>query len=449
MAWPRAYRGIAMRLRAFLSCAVALALPLPASAAACTVPPLPPITHAGPNGNAQLVYLLDPATYPEALCNDGTPAGYIFRPGSGDGVQRWVVELQGGGACEDNATCATRAENLVSTAGLISGVSPGGTLDGILSVDRTINPDFYDANAVRVLYCSSDFWTGNKRPSQVPFNRANAADTWYFQGRVIAEAVMEDLGGKGFHNADQVLLTGDSAGGVGIILDANDVLKLAPASARTIVAGDAGFTLNIGAFDPNSPSTGYVSRAQPTPIETIIEQGHAFWGGRGDLACTSQAPTAAARLKCYNTAMVISQSFVAPPVFTAEALDDLAQLSDDGLPAGRPKTGTPAFGYATSFATAMTETLRQVGPNNAVYAPYAFIHEMFVGKQAGAEAFDTPHMFPPRRTVTPQQAVGNWYLDPCAGTKRIGTTLEAMRSPFSLQLSAERARRAEQTGSPY
>ena len=96
------------------------------------------------------------------------------------------------------------------------------------------------------------------------------------------------------------------------------------------------------------------------------------------------------------------------------------------MPPGRPKIDTPAFGYATSFAMAMTAALRQVGPHNSVYAPYAFLHQMFIGKYAGGEAFDTPHMFPAQRTVTPQQAVGSWYLDPCAGKKLVGTTLENM-----------------------
>jgi len=421
-----------MRFRAGLSCA--LAWPMQASGTGvCSVPPRPPITHAGPNDNAETVYLLDPARYPDALCNDGSPGGYIFRPGSGHGVRRWIVELQGGGECEDNATCATRGENLISTVGLISGVSRGGTPDGILSVDPAVNPNFYDANAVRVLYCSSDFWTGNRPPSQLPFDRADAAATWYFRGRAIAKAVLEDIGAKGIRKANELLLTGDSAGGVGIILDANDLLPLAPRAARTLVTTDAGFTLDIGAFDPNSPSTGYVSTALPTPWEIILMQGHAFWGGRGDLPCTLQALTIEARVQCYNTAIVISEFFVAPPVFTAEALDDLAQLRIDGLPPGRPKMGMPAFGYSTSFALAMTAALQSVGPSNSVYAPYAFIHQMFTGKGTSAEAFNTPHMFPPHSIVTPQQAVGKWYLDPCAARKRIGTTLEGKPSVFSFQ----------------
>jgi hypothetical protein len=344
---------------------------------------------------------------------------------------------------------ATRGKSLISTAGLISGVSPGGTLDGIISADPAVNPNFYDANAVRVLYCSSDFWTGNKPPSLLPFDRANAAETWYFRGRAIAKAVIEDLATKGLRKANEVLLTGDSAGGVGIVLDANDVLPLVPAAARTLVTTDAGFALDIGAFDPNSPSTGYVSPALPTPVEIIIMQGEAFWGGRGDLPCTLAAVTDAERLLCYNTALVISEFFVAPPVFTAEALDDLAQLRDDGLPPGRSKMGTPAFGYSTSFALAMTALLRGVGPSNSVYAPYAFLHQMFTGKGASGEAFNTPHMFPPHSTVTPQQAVGKWYLDPCAARQRIGTTLEGKLSAVSSQLSARGAGPALRTGSPH
>ncbi len=422
-----AQNRIAMRLRAGLACSLPLLLllPLPATGAgACAVPVIPRITHAGPNLNPQTVYLLDTSAYAGALCNDGSPGGYIFRPGSGHGVQRWIIELQGGAECEDNATCARRARSLISTKGLISGVSRGGTLDGILSTDASVNPDFYDANAVRVLYCSSDFWTGSRKPVSSPFSRRNAAATWYFRGRAIAMAVLRDLAGKGLVSATEVLLTGDSAGGVGIVLDANDLVPLAPPAARTFVAEDAGFTLDIGAFDPHSPKTGYVSGAQPTPGEIILSQGHAFWGGRGDLPCTTAATTAAERMLCYNTAYVISALYVAPPVFATEALDDLAQLRDDGLPPGRPAPGSPEAVYAAAFAQAMTTALEAAGPENSVYAPYAFIHQMFTGKGDVLEAFDTLHSFAQNDSVTPQQAVGRWYLDPCKAKQRIGTTLE-------------------------
>jgi hypothetical protein len=391
-----------------------------AHADGCVVSPLAAFAHSKGHANPQTVFLLNPKTYPRARCADGSPGGYILRQGFGRGAQRLVVELQGGGFCANNDDCSERRKSLTSTDGLISGRSHGPTLDGILSADPTVNPDFYDANAVRVLYCSSDFWTGDKAPIKHPFNRRNAAQTWYFRGREIALAALTALLAKGAATAAEILLTGDSAGGVGVVLDANDLLPLLPAPIHALVASDAGYTLDIGAFDLNSPQTDYISPAKPTPVERIIIAGHAFWGGRGDRVCTESARTGAERDRCYNTADVISKGYLAAPVGTAQALDDTTQLEYDGLPPGPPKHGTPEAIYAAAFAALMTASLEAVGQYNSVYAPYAFIHEMFTGGSRRLEAFDTPHAFPGAGNVTPHQWVRPWYLDPCAGTKLIG-----------------------------
>jgi len=399
---------------------VLMATVLPATSASadgCAVPPVG-FSHSKGQANAQTVFLLNPDTYPQALCADGSPGGYILREGFGVAAKRLVMELQGGGFCADNGDCSKRPKSLISTKGLKSGRSHGTTLDGILSAENTVNPDFYDATVVRVLYCSSDFWTGDKAPSQLPFKRNNAAQTWYFRGRAIALAALTDLQSKGF-GASDVLLTGDSAGGVGIVLNANDLLPLLQAGS-SLVAVDAGYTLDIGAFDINSPQTQYVSMAKPTPIEQIIRAGHAFWGGRGDRICTADAATRAARDLCYNTAYVISEGYLPTQVGTAQALDDTTQLVYDGLPPGRPKQGTPEAVYAAAFATAMTASLLTVGQYNGVYAPYAFIHEMFTTGSKGLQAFDAPHKFPGAGKVAPYQWVGPWYQNPCAGTKLIG-----------------------------
>ena len=31
----------------------------------------------------------------DAVCNDGSPAGYYYAPGSGDGVNLWLIYLEG------------------------------------------------------------------------------------------------------------------------------------------------------------------------------------------------------------------------------------------------------------------------------------------------------------------------------------------------------------------
>ncbi len=96
-----------------------------------------------------------------------------------------------------------------------------------------------------------------------------------------------------------------------------------------------------------------------------------------------------------------------------------------GLPPGRPAPGSPEAVYAAAFAQAMTTALEAAGPENSVYAPYAFIHQMFTGKGDVLEAFDTLHSFAQNDSVTPQQGgSARWYLDPCKAKQRIGTTLE-------------------------
>ena len=390
-----------------------------ANAGTCTVPRLEHLSHNGPNLNKPTVQLLDPATYPAALCNDGTSAGYVFRPGTTAGLTRWIIQLQGGGFCENNTTCAKRNESLISTSGLKNGGRPHGSFAGILSANPSVNPDFYDANAVRILYCSSDLWTGNRTPEKPRFNRQDAAHTWHFRGRAIARAVIQDLATRGFAAATQILLTGDSAGGVGILLNANDLLPQLPPSARTVIAADAGYTLSIGAFDLNAPQTLYVAPARPTPGQIVLAAGHQFWRGRGDALCAAAAKTEGEQDQCDNTSFIMSAGYINSPIEIVQALEDKVQLEIDGLSWHRPKPGTPEAIYAAAFAAGMTASMSVAAAYTSIYAPYAWLHEFLTGN-----AFNDPHAFPRNGALTAQQAVHRWYLDPCDAKTDIGTTLE-------------------------
>jgi len=400
----------------------AAALPIAqADAAGCTVPAIPPITHSDAATNGQLVYLLDNTTYPDARCNDGTPGGYIFRPGTGLGTQRWVVNFTHYRFCETNADCAAHPNNLVSTKGLKSGISTGEALTGILSPDPTANPDFYDANAVQVLYCSSDIYTGDKAPVKTPFDKANAAETWYFKGRAIAEAALQDLlVRQGMSSATELMLTGDSSGAYGLFLDANDLLPLVPSGIRTVIAPDGGFLQDLGGYDPNAVATGYVSTARPTPIESLWGIGHAFWGGRGDRLCDAAAHTELAHARCYITGLVMAAGYVPAPVLVANALDDTAQLTDDGMSNKAPEPGSPEAIYATNFAQGMTNLLLASGPYTGSFSPYAFEHQIFTT----AEIFNQKFKFLGPVEMNTRHAVEAWYLNPCEGEKLIGATLQ-------------------------
>jgi hypothetical protein len=44
-----------------------------------------------------------------AVCLDGTPAFYYFRPGSGTGSNKWYLHHKGGGWCESLDDCLSRS----------------------------------------------------------------------------------------------------------------------------------------------------------------------------------------------------------------------------------------------------------------------------------------------------------------------------------------------------
>jgi hypothetical protein len=401
---------------------LAISLPVAqAQAAACTVPTIPPITHSDAPTNKQLVYLLDNTTYPDARCNDGTPAGYIFRPGTGLGTRRWVVNLTHYSYCESNESCDGRPDSLLSTKAYMPGVSSGPALTGMLSADPAVNPDFYDANTVLVMYCSSDIFTGDKAPTRTPFDKKNAAETWYFKGRAIAAAVVQDLlARQGMSDATQLLFTGDSSGAFGLLLNVNDLLPLVPSGIRTVVAPDGGFLQDLGAYDVNDPDTDYVSSARPTPVETLMATGEKFWGGRGDRRCDAAAGTPLEHTQCYITGLVMRAGYLPPPVLAVNALDDLFQLSVDGMTSAKPVAGSPEAIYATAFARGMTSLLLASGSANATFSPYAFEHQFF----SSAATFQQRFKFLGPIEVSARQAVGAWYLDPCEGAKLIGASLQ-------------------------
>src|SRR5262249_28603122 len=85
------------------------------------------------------------AVHRHAVCNDGSPGVYYFRPGSGSGVNRWVIFLAGGGFCYDVTTCQLRE---IFTPGYMTSTDkpPSVTVPGILSDLQGPNPDFYNAN---------------------------------------------------------------------------------------------------------------------------------------------------------------------------------------------------------------------------------------------------------------------------------------------------------------
>lgn len=397
--------------------AVLAPTPVPV-AASCTVPATT-ISHTGTsNGNAAQIVFLDPKVYPQALCNDGTPAAYVLRPGVGAAAKRWVLLLQGGDNCYDQPTCSSRAAgapNMVSSAPYVGASASTVPMDGIQSADPAVNPDFYDATQVQALYCSSDYWSGT-RAATGAFN-PDTVGTWNFQGRAILSAVVADLEkNHGLSTASELLLTGQSAGGVGVFAMVNDVVKLLPSQVRFVASTDAGFGSPAQDYDPNSTTAPYTATGSQKE-QLDLAEGATLWAGHGDSACASAA-AANAQASCYEGSTLLAPGgTITLPMLVVEAQQDSVQLGVAGVPQAQLNSAnfTPQqSSYVQYFAQQMRSGLDGTNSGVSLFAPDLLQHT----QTDTAGLFGTAYTFS-SGSLSPQAAVKAWYQAPCTPQRNV------------------------------
>jgi hypothetical protein len=158
------------------------------------------------------------AAYPEAVCNDGTPAGYYYSPAS-DSNPDVILYLEGGMWCWSAQSCTAR---YAATTFEMSSKKWPTTLNmgGLFSLTKG-NP-FAKAAKAYLSYCSSDAWVGDAQPS--PDNGGFA-----FKGQAIIEAVVTDLVSRfNLTAANRVLFGGCSAGARGALFNLDYVGAMLP-----------------------------------------------------------------------------------------------------------------------------------------------------------------------------------------------------------------------------
>ncbi|KAL5717189.1 [Wnt protein] O-palmitoleoyl-L-serine hydrolase [Ranunculus cassubicifolius] len=167
-----------------------------------------------------------------AVCLDGSPPGYHWSPGYGSGVNNWIVNLEGGGWCNDIRSCVYRKKTRRGSSYYMEKQIP---FTGILSNRREENPDFYNWNRVKLRYCDGASFTGDSRDRVHQLN---------FRGQRIWLAGMEELMSKGMRYAKQALLSGCSAGGLATILHCDEFRGLLPRRTKVKCLSDAGMFLD-------------------------------------------------------------------------------------------------------------------------------------------------------------------------------------------------------------
>ncbi|KAM3264200.1 pectin acetylesterase 8-like [Capsicum annuum] len=180
--------------------------------------------------------ILQSATAKGAVCLDGSPPAYYLDRGYGSRIRSWIIYLDGGGWCDSVRSCKARSKGFLGSS-TTTPLHPPATFSGILHNDPTVNPDFYNWNRVRVLYCDGSSFTGDAA-------HVDPETKVYYRGARIFKAIMDDLLQKGMRNAENAILSGTSAGGLATILNCDKFKSLLPKNAKVKCVADAGFFIN-------------------------------------------------------------------------------------------------------------------------------------------------------------------------------------------------------------
>ncbi|KAL6549750.1 hypothetical protein OROMI_020238 [Orobanche minor] len=178
------------------------------------------------------ITILDNALAKGAVCLDGTPAGYHYSRGFGDGSNNWLVYLPGGGWCPTAASCLDRVQttpDIASTKHITRTY-----FGGILSPNQTYNPDFYNWNRAFIRYCDGSSFIGDVEAVDPETNL-------HYRGSRIFSAVVDELLELGLRNAQNVILAGNSAGGLATILNCDRFRTFVPNAPRVKCISDSGF----------------------------------------------------------------------------------------------------------------------------------------------------------------------------------------------------------------
>ncbi|GKV44243.1 hypothetical protein SLEP1_g51441 [Rubroshorea leprosula] len=167
-----------------------------------------------------------------AVCLDGTLPGYHLHRGYGSGANSWLIQLEGGGWCNNIKTCVYRKKTRRGSSTYMEKKIP---FTGILSDKAEENPDFFNWNRVKLRYCDGASFSGDGE---------DKAAELQFRGQRIWLAAMEDLMSKGMHKANQALLSGCSAGGLASILHCDEFRNLFPGTTKVKCLSDAGLFLD-------------------------------------------------------------------------------------------------------------------------------------------------------------------------------------------------------------
>ncbi len=202
----------------------------------------------------------DPVREPRAVCGDGSPYRFSYRPAPAGTSRGLMVFFQGGGACNDYVTCwgndgvGGTGRRVVTMTNNRTGPQVDPTTRrplGIMAADEPTNPlAAYDV--VFGSYCTGDLGQGSR--DEVLTRPADASPTapamipTYFHGGDNVAAVLA-FAQRTFPSPARVVVTGSSAGAYTSLAAVIPLAAMYPATTRIVYLGDAGAGVGIPTFD--------------------------------------------------------------------------------------------------------------------------------------------------------------------------------------------------------
>lgn len=249
---------------------------------------------------------------PEARCGDGSPYSVFVRAGRSDRV---ALELSGGGACWDLASCYG------SLPFTFLSVRPPGDRSGITSRDPARSP-LADATYIWLPYCTGDVHAGEHVALYAGHQVAHVGS---MNVRASLSRLDESLGI--LRDAREVYVVGRSAGAIGLLLHLPWIdAQLVPSARRTAVVDSPG--LHFGRNFWNKFSNSYFDdvRRHMQDLGMVVSR------GQGMIA--DQLPALCERYSNWKIGFLQSNGDIAMSlIFGAITphLHALRVLGDDGL----------------------------------------------------------------------------------------------------------------------
>lgn len=304
-------------------------------------------------------------------CLDGTPSGFYHLPAaSSASATKWVLNLQGGGECTTRDACMSKLNTSLGSSKYYS--DTWSFNNDFINRDQASNPAVWDWHMVHLPYCTQCLWTGTRATG------ANESFGLPFTGHLVLEAVLEQLFAlpNGIGQATEVLLTGESAGGIGVTPNLRWLQQKLGSSVRVTGAPIAGLYY----FADPYTGPGHTTSSLADFREPAWPSHAALWQSFVDEGCQQAHNGEAWPCVLAN----YSQGFIESPIFFTQSKSDQVVLTAHDWVPGDLTPWASVEPYIHTWQANMTQALGVVQAlgesgkaKRGFFAVACFIHTTF------------------------------------------------------------------------